>query len=89
MGCLSTPGSAKYILPVTLSTSVTPVSPSNRRRSLKMYFETMVECVWRCTRRLRSSELTDAVGGWDRTNLEMHLETEKSSELRDALGGRD
>jgi len=30
-------GSAEYILPVTLSTSVTPVSPYNRRRSLKMY----------------------------------------------------
>jgi len=29
--------SAEYILPVTLSTSVTPVSPYNRRRSLKIY----------------------------------------------------
>jgi len=29
--------SAEYILPVTLSTSVTPVSRYNRRRSLKIY----------------------------------------------------
>jgi len=35
--CLSTPGYAEYILPVTLSTSVTPVSLYNRSRSLKMY----------------------------------------------------
>jgi len=28
--------SAEYILPVTLSTSITPVSPYNRRRSLKI-----------------------------------------------------
>jgi len=30
--------SAEYILPITLSTSVTPVSPYNRRRSLKIYW---------------------------------------------------
>jgi len=29
--------SAEYILPITLSISVTPVSPYNRRRSLKIY----------------------------------------------------
>ena len=29
--------SAEYILPVTLSHSVTPVSPYNRRRALKIY----------------------------------------------------
>ena len=34
--------SAEYILPVTLSTSVTPVSPYNRRCSLEMY---LIECV--------------------------------------------
>jgi hypothetical protein len=43
MRCLSTPGSAEYILPVTLATSVTPVSPYNRRRSLKMYLEAVIE----------------------------------------------
>jgi len=59
--CLSTPGSAEYILPVTLSTSVTPVSPYNGRRSLKMY---LIEHVW------------DALGDRDRMNSEMHLEAE-------------
>jgi len=32
---------------------------------------------------------SNALGGRDQANLEMHLETESSSELRDALGGRD
>jgi len=47
------------ILPVTLSTSVTSVSPYNRCRSLKMY---LIERVW------------DALGDVDRVNSEMHLE---------------
>jgi len=49
------------ILPVTLSTSVTPVSLYNCRRSLKMYLIEHVRCTWR----LRSSELRDALGGRD------------------------
>jgi len=57
--CQSTPGSAEYILPVTLSTPVTPVSPYNRRRSFKMY---LIEHVW------------DALGDGDQVNSEMHLE---------------
>jgi len=47
------------ILPVTLSTSDTPVSPYNRRRSLKRY---STEPVW------------DALRDVDRVNSEMHLE---------------
>ena len=83
--CLSTPGSAEYILPVTLYTSVTPVSPYKRRRSLKMY---LIERVW------------EALGDGDRVNSEMHLDaviervwictwTLRSSEFGDALGGHD
>jgi len=68
--CLSTPGSAEYILPITLSTSVTPVSPSNPRRCLIMYLEAMIERVWRCTWRPWSSAFGDAVGGRDSANLE-------------------
>jgi len=83
--CLSTPGSAEYTLPVTLSTSVTPGSPYNRCRSLKMY---LIERV------------RDAHWDGDRVNSEMHLEAViervwictwrlRSRDLRDALGGGD
>jgi len=65
MRCLSTLGSAEYILPVTLSTSGTPVSPYNRGCSWKMCFEAMMECVWECTWRPRSSEPRYALGGRD------------------------
>jgi len=57
--CLSAPGSAEYILPVTLSTSITPISPYSRRRSLKRY---LIERVW------------DALVDVDRVNSEIHLE---------------
>jgi len=56
---LDWPRSAEYILPFTLSTSVTPVSPYNRRRSLKIY---LIERVW------------DAHGDGDWVNSEMQLE---------------
>jgi len=56
--CLSTPGSAEYILPITLSTSITPVSPWNRHRFLKMY---LIKRVW------------DALGDGDWMNSEMHM----------------
>jgi len=83
--CLSTPGSAEYILPITLYTSVTPVSPYNRCPSLKMC---LIKHVW------------DALGDGDQVNSEMPLEAViewvwictwglRSSEHRDALGCRD
>jgi len=40
----------------------------------EMHLEALIERVWRCTWRLRSSELRDALGGWDRASFEMHLE---------------
>jgi len=92
--CLSTPGSAEHILPVTLSTTVTPESPYNRHRSLKMYviehgwealgdgdrvnsemhLEAVIERVWICTWRLRSSVFGDALEGDDRANLQAVIE---------------
>jgi len=89
MMSMYSPRSVEYILPVTLSTSVTLVSPFTRHHSLKMYLEAVIERVWRYTCRLRSSELRDALGERDRANLEMHLKTERSSEFRDSLGGCD
>jgi len=98
--CLSTPGSPEDILRVAHSTSITHVSPYTHRRSLTIYLEAMIELVWRCTPRPRSSELRDALGGRDPVNWEMHSEAvieqvwrctwrPISSELRAALGGRD
>jgi len=46
------------------------------RASLEMRFEAVIDRVWRCTWRLRSTELRDALGGRDGASLEMHLETE-------------
>jgi len=98
--CLSTPGSPKYILRVAHSTSVTTVSTYTHRHSLAIYLEAVIDRVWRCTWRPRSSELRDAQGGRDRPSLEMHLKTEIewthwctwrpwSSEFGHAYGGRD
>jgi len=98
--CLSTPGSPKYVLPVALSTSVTPVSPYTRRRLVTIYLEAVIERVERCTWRPRSSELRDALGGRDQANTEMLLEariewTQRytprpwSSKFGDAPGDRD
>jgi len=39
-----------------------------------MHLEAVIERDWRCTRRPRSSELRDALGGGDRARLEMHFE---------------
>ena len=36
--------------------------------------EAVIERVWRCTWRPRSSKFGDAIGGHDRVTLEMHLE---------------
>jgi len=99
--------SAEYILPFTLSTSVTPLIErvwdalgDGDWVNSEMHLEAVIERVWRCTWRLRSSELRDALGGRDRASLEMHLETEiewtqrctwrpGSSKFGDALGGHD
>jgi len=73
--------SAEYILPVTLSTSVTPLIErvwdalgDGDWVNSEMHLEAVIERVWRCTWRLRSSELRDALAGRDRVSLEMHLE---------------
>jgi hypothetical protein len=42
----------------------------------EMHCEAVIERVWRFTWRLRSSELRDALGGRDRSSLEMHWEAE-------------
>jgi len=42
--------------------------------TLEMHSEAVIERVWRCTWRPRSSELRDALGGRDRASLDMHLE---------------
>jgi len=66
----------------------------------EIHSEAVMEQVWGCTWRPRSSELRDALAGRDRATLEMHFEAmikrgwrcnwrQKLSELRDALGGRD
>jgi hypothetical protein len=59
--CLSTAGYAEYILPVTLSTSVTTEFSYNCHRSLIMY---LVEHAW------------DALGDGYQVNSEMHWEME-------------
>jgi hypothetical protein len=52
-----------------------------------MYLEAVMECDWRCTWSLRSSELRDTLGGRDQASLERNFETRRWRELRDALGG--
>jgi len=70
---LSTLGSPEYVLPVAQSTSVIPVSPYTCRRSLTMYLEAVIKRVERCTWRLWSSEIGDALWGRDRWWLEMNF----------------
>jgi len=41
-----------------------------------MHVEAVIERVWRCNWRPRSSELRDALGGRDRVSLEMQLKME-------------
>jgi len=75
-------------------------SPHHDWVSLEMYFEAMIERVWRCTWRMRRSELRDALGGCNRASFGMHFEAEIkriqipnwrpwSSEIGDAHGGRN
>jgi len=42
----------------------------------EIHSEAVIERVWRCTWRPRSSELRDALGGRDRSSLEMCWEAE-------------
>jgi len=74
--CLSTPGSLESILPVSQSTSVTPVSPYTHCRYFTIFLEAMIELVWRCTSRPVWFELRDALGGCDRASLDINLEAE-------------
>jgi len=39
-----------------------------------MYLKVVIDQVWRCTWRPRSRELRDALGGRDRSSLEIHWE---------------
>jgi len=38
------------------------------------YLEAVIERVWRCTCRPKSSEFRDTLGGHDRANLEVQIE---------------
>ena len=98
--CTSTPGSLEYILRVADSTSVTPVSPYNHRRSWTVYLEAVIKLIGRYTWRPRSSELQAALWGHDQAGLEMHLEAEIewterctmrswSCEFGDAIGDQE
>ena len=40
----------------------------------EMYFEAVIERVWRCNWRPRLSEFRDALGGRDLASLEIHWE---------------
>jgi len=42
----------------------------------ELHLEAVIERVWRCTWRPRSSELSAAHGGRDRASLEMHWQAE-------------
>jgi len=44
------------------------------RVNSEIHSEAVIERVWRCIWRPRSSELRDALGGRDRASLEMHWE---------------
>jgi hypothetical protein len=41
--------------------------------NLKIHWEAVIERVWRCTWRPRSSEFGDALDGYDRARLEEYL----------------
>jgi len=87
--CLSNPGSPKYVLPVAQFTSVTPVSPYTRHRSLTMYLEAVIDRVEGCTLRRWSSKFGDALLGRDGAGLKMHFEAAIEWVWRYALGVRD
>jgi len=72
--CLSTLGFTEYILPVTLSTSITPVSPYSLHRSLKLYLEGVTTGIGRCTCRLSPTTLREALGGRNWASVETHVE---------------
>jgi len=64
-------------------------SPSFYPPQLALYPHTTAIATWRRTWRPWTRLFGDALGGWDRASLMMHLETAWLSELRDAHGGRD
>jgi hypothetical protein len=72
--CLSIYPSPEYILRAAHSASITTVSWYTHRVSFTINLEAMIDLVWRCIWRLKSSELGDALGGRDRLSLEMHWE---------------
>jgi len=61
---------------VNLLTFLEDVLGGRDQPCLEMHLEARIEPVWRCTWRLRWSELRDALGGGDRASVEMHLEAE-------------
>jgi len=98
--CLSTLGSPEYILRVAHALSVTPVSLYAHRRSLPIFLDSVLDLIWRWTWSPRSSELSNALGGWVGVNWEMNLEVvidwvwrctvrTRWTELRVGLGGGD
>ena len=54
--------------------------------SLEIYLDAEIESTQRCTSRLKSSWIGDALGGCDWASLEMQLEG-KFSEIREAFQG--
>jgi hypothetical protein len=72
--CLSAPGPPKYILAIAHSTFVTAISLCSHCYSFVMYLEAVIKLDWRCTRRPRSTDFTDALGAHDQASWEMHLE---------------
>jgi hypothetical protein len=72
--CLSTQGSAEYILPVTLCTSLTPVSLYNGCGWFTIYLESVIERDWRCPWRPYSSEWGNTLRCRDWASLEAVIE---------------
>jgi len=63
-----------------LRTSQGALEDDNRVNS-EIHSEAVIEWVWRCTWRPKSSELRDALGGRDRASSEMHVEARVSTKI--------
>ena len=70
-GCCETCGGV-WMLGCQPSSSA--ISPHHDYVNSEIYLETLIDKVWGCTWKWRSSWLRDALGGCDWTSLEMHLE---------------